>query len=77
MARMWGLGDRTNPSSKTPGLVLNSEETMDVIWAPFTTSSDGAIPRTITLDSRAAFAPWESDKNGPSLSASIGHVLPP
>ena len=77
MARMWGLGDRTNPSSKTPGLVLNSEESMDVIWAPFSTSSDGSIPRTITLDSRAAFAPWESDKNGPSLSASIGHVLPP
>ncbi len=77
MARLWGLGDRTKPLSKTPGLVLNSDEKMDVVWAPFSTSSDGAIPRTITLDSRAAFAPWESDQNGPSLSASIGHVLPP
>tara|TARA_B110001452_G_scaffold265745_1_gene271047 strand:+ start:2141 stop:3838 length:1698 start_codon:yes stop_codon:yes gene_type:complete len=77
MARLWGLGDRTKPLSKTPGLVLNSDESMDVVWAPFSTSSDGAIPRTITLDSRAAFAPWESDQNSPSLSASIGHVLPP
>lgn len=77
LARMWGLGDRTNPESKSPGLVLNEEEVMDVIWAPFTTSSDGGLPRKITLESRAPFAPWESKENGPSLSASIGHVLPP
>ena len=77
LARMWGLGDRTNPESKSPGLVLNEEESMDIIWAPFTTTSDGGIPRNITLDSRAPFAPWESKENGPSLSASIGHVLPP
>ncbi len=77
LARLWGLGDRTNPLSKTPGLVLSNGEEMDVVWAPFSTSSDGAIPRNITLDSRAAFAPWESDENGPSLSASLGHVLPP
>ena len=77
LARMWGLGDRTNPESKSPGLVLNEEENMDVIWAPFATSSDGGIPRKISLESRAPFAPWESKENGPSLSASIGHVLPP
>ncbi len=77
LARMWGLGDRTNPESKSPGLVLNEQEDMDVIWAPFTTSSDGGLPRKITLESRAPFAPWESEENGPSLSASIGHVLPP
>ena len=76
MARMWALGDRSNPVSKTPGLVVTEEE-IDVTWAPFSTSSDGGIPRTLNLNSRAAFAPWESDSNGPMMSASIGHVLPP
>ena len=77
MSRLWGLGDRSRPSSKTPGLVLSIDEEMDVIWAPFSTSSDGSIPRTIKLHSRAPFAPWESQENGPTLTASIGHVLPP
>ena len=77
LSRLWGLGDRTSPESKAPGLVLSSDEKMDIIWAPFSTSSDGSIPRTIKLESRAPFAPWESMENGPSLSASIGHVLPP
>ena len=49
MSRLWGLGDRSSPSSKTPGLVLSIDEEMDVIWAPFSTSSDGSIPRTIKL----------------------------
>jgi archaeosine synthase len=77
MARLWGLGDRSSLASKTPGLVLSSNEEMDVEWAPFFTSNDGAIPRNITLESRAPFAPWENPTNGPKLSASIGHVLPP
>ena len=76
MARMWALGDRSNPVSKTPGLVV-TDEGIEVTWAPFSTSSDGGIPRTLNLNSRAAFAPWESDSNGPMMSASIGHVLPP
>jgi len=76
MARLWGLGDRSNPVSKTPSLVVTDEE-IDVSLAPFSTSSDGGIPRVITLNSRAPFAPWESDENGPVLTASIGHVLPP
>lgn len=76
LARLWSLGDRSAPSSFTPGLVITDDE-MDVVWAPFSTSSDGAIPRTITLNSRAPYAPWESEENGPVLTASIGHVLPP
>ena len=76
MARMWALGDRSDPVSKTPGLVVSDEE-LEVTWAPFITSSDGGIPRTLHLNSRAAFAPWESDDDGPMMSASIGHVLPP
>ena len=77
MSRLWGLGDRSSPSSMAPGLVLSPKDEYDVIWAPFVTTGDGAIPRSITLESRAPFAPWESEENGPSLSASIGHVLPP
>ena len=42
LSRLWGLGDRTSPASKAPGLVLSSDEKMDVIWAPFSTSSDGS-----------------------------------
>ena len=76
MSRLWGLGDRANPVSHTPGLVVINDE-IEVQWAPFTTSSDGAIPRVIKLISRAPFAPWESSGNGPTLEASIGHVLPP
>ena len=76
MARLWALGDRSSPQSKTPGLVV-TEDDFDVDYAPFSVSSDGGIPRTIQLESRAPFAPWESEDNGPTLSASIGHVLPP
>ncbi|MBT4066314.1 MAG: DUF5591 domain-containing protein [Euryarchaeota archaeon] len=77
MARLWGLGDRSKLASITPGLVLSHNEERDVDWAPFSTSNDGSIPRIITLESRAPFAPWENPDNGPTLSASIGHVLPP
>ena len=76
MSRMWALGDRSNPVSKTPGLVVTDEE-FEVLWAPFSTSSDGGIPRVLNLESRAPFAPWESDDNSPMMKASIGHVLPP
>ena len=76
MARMWALGDRSKPVSNTPGIVV-SDEDFEVTWAPFSTSSDGGIPRTLNLNSRAPFAPWESNENGPMMSASIGHVLPP
>ena len=76
MARLWSLGDRRSPKSKTPGLVITNEN-IDVDFAPFRISSDSKIPRTVQLESRAAFAPWESKENGPVLSASIGHVLPP
>ena len=76
MSRFWGLGDRTNPISFTPGLVI-SDDGVDLEWAPFSTTSDGSIPRSIKLISRAPFAPWESEENGPVLDASIGHVLPP
>ena len=76
MARLWGLGDRINPISKLPGLVITDDE-FDVSIAPFKTTSDGGIPRRVQLISRAPFAPWESTDNGPTLSASIGLVLPP
>tara|TARA_B100000614_G_C14545357_1_gene491869 strand:+ start:417 stop:2153 length:1737 start_codon:yes stop_codon:yes gene_type:complete len=77
MARMWALGDRVKPASYTPGLVISNVEEFDVNWAPFLTTGDGSIPRSITLESRAPFAPWENPENGPKLIAKIGHVLPP
>ena len=76
MTRLWGLGDRLSPISMTPGLVI-SDDAMSVLFAPFKIQNDGGIPRAIKLISRAPFAPWESQENGPTLSASIGHVLPP
>ena len=76
MARLWGLGDRSKPVSFTPGLVVTDEK-IELEMAPFSTTSDGRIPRGIKLISRAPFAPWESQENGPILDASIGHVLPP
>ncbi len=77
MARIWSLGDRTNPESFTPGLVLGSNEKMDIHFAPFSTKGDSEIPRNITVNSRGVFAPWVSNTIGPELVASIGHVLPP
>ena len=68
------FGGRNNPCSKT-WIVTDNE--FDITLAPFRISSDGGIPRTVNLISRAPFAPWESTDNGPKLSASIGHVLPP
>ena len=76
MARLWALGDRNDPSSKTPGLVITDDD-FGISLAPFSISSDGGLPRIVNLNSRAPFAPWESEDNGPKLSASIGHVLPP
>ena len=60
MSRFWGLGDRTNPISFTPGLVI-SDDVIDLEWAPFSTTSDGSIPRSIKLISRAPFA-WKVRK---------------
>lgn len=77
MARLWGLGDRSEPSSFTPGLVLMDGDDASVSIAPFITSKDGGIPAIIKLEARAAFAPWEGSDFSPMLSASIGHVLPP
>ncbi len=77
MARLWALGDRSNPSSHTPGLVISDGENLGIDWAPFMSHTDGEIPRGLTLESRAAFAPWESEENGPVMEAKLGHVLPP
>ena len=76
-ARIWGLGDRKNIISHTPGLIINSNENFSIDYAPFEISSDGHIPRGITIKSRGAFAPWLTEENSPIMSASIGHVLPP
>ena len=76
-SRIWGLGDRKDPASTTPGLVLSPSEIFDLKFAPFVSRSDGGIPRGIEIESRAPFAPWVSPENGPNMSASIGHVLPP
>ena len=76
-SRIWGLGDRKSPSSYTPGIVISGNEEYDIKFAPFKISSDGGIPRNIEINSRAPFAPWISNENGPNMSASLGHVLPP
>jgi archaeosine synthase len=76
-ARIWGLGDRKNPIAHTPSLIINPTEDFSVDYAPFEISSDGQIPRGITIRSRGPFAPWITEENSPVMSASIGHVLPP
>ena len=44
MSRFWGIGDRTNPVSKTPGIVVSDDELISY-GRHFSTSSDGSIPR--------------------------------
>ena len=77
MARLWALGDRTEPLAWAPGLVISADDDYPASIAPFQSSTDGGLPARLTISARVPMAPWENSGNGPVLSASIGHVLPP
>ena len=77
-ARLWGLGDRSEPGARTPALVLlDGDSSIDVALAPFHAETTRTLPATLTLSSRGAFEVPAFDALGPSWSVGLGHVLPP
>ena len=77
-ARRWGLGDRKEPVSETPAVVLMSgDPTLPLTYAPFESSTTSSIPSVLNIRSRGAFSPPEFEENAPHYEVSVGHVLPP
>lgn len=77
-ARQWALGDRKNPVSSTPALVLlDGDIDVEAHLAPFRSTTDDTIPATLHFESRLPLSPPSFSSNSPKWSVSIGHVLPP
>jgi archaeosine synthase len=77
-ARLWGLGDRNDPTAQTPGVVLmEGDPTMPLNYAPFESTSSGTLPSVLEVRSRGSFGPPDFGEIGPHYSVSVGHVLPP
>ena len=77
-ARRWGLGDRKEPVSETPAVVLMSgDPTLPLTYAPFESSTTSSIPSVLNIRSRGAFSPPEFEESAPHYEVSVGHVLPP
>ncbi len=77
-ARIWGLGNRSNPVAQTPCLIsaLNDPQELEEI-APFRSSQTRTIPAKLMIDTPHCLTPPDFDVPGPIFEASIGHVLPP
>ena len=77
-ARVWGLGDRKNPVSRTPGvMLLEGDLTLPVTYAPFASTTTPTLPANLCVTARAPFSPPDFSENAPSYTVNIGHVLPP
>ena len=77
-ARRWGLGDRKEPVSETPGVVLMAgDPSLPLTYAPFESSTTSSIPSVLNIRSRGAFSPPEFEENAPVYEVNLGHVLPP
>lgn len=77
-ARSWGLGDRKNPSSITPALVLMQEDpSLPVNYAPFESSTTHTLPSILSIRSLGHFSPPAFEVLGPHYEVNLGHVLPP
>jgi archaeosine synthase len=75
---MWGLGDRRNPSTTTPGLVLMDDDMeVPLAYAPFSSTTSSTLPAVLEVVSRGPFSPPDFSENAPSYSVDLGHVLPP
>ncbi|MGA0240434.1 MAG: hypothetical protein ACO3L7_03690, partial [Poseidonia sp.] len=77
-ARVWGLGDRKQPCSHTPGVVLlEGDPSLPLNYAPFESATTATLPATLDLRARGPFSPPQFSEILPNYSVSIGHVLPP
>ena len=77
-ARVWGLGDRSSPAVKTPAFISteDDDEACKNI-AAFHCVQSRTIPARITISTKHCLIPPAFDRLGPTMEASVGHVLPP
>ena len=76
--RVWGLGDRSSPAVRTPALISTDgdDEACKEISA-FHCQQTRTIPARITITTHHSLMPPAFSEQGPSMEASVGHVLPP
>lgn len=77
-ARVFKLGDRKEPVSKTPALIIFDEDSeLSLNMAPFKCSRIGdSLPPTFEISGRAPLVP-PFDKISPNWEFNQGHVYPP
>jgi archaeosine synthase len=77
-ARVWGLGDRSSPSVRTPAFISteDDEDTCKQL-AAFHCQQTRTIPARVRISTQHCLIPPTFDQIGPLFEASIGHVLPP
>ena len=77
-ARIWGLGDRSSPAIHTPALIsTEDDEEACRQMSAFHCQQTRTIPARITISTHHHLIPPEFTGPGPTMDASIGHVLPP
>ena len=77
-ARVWGLGDRSSPAIHTPALIsTEDDEEACRQMSAFHCQQTRTIPARITISTYHHLIPPEFKGPGPTMDASIGHVLPP
>ena len=78
-ARIFGLGDRANPSAFTPGLCLTAlDPEINVELAPLLVEHDSEqLPATLSITARGNWAYPFEEGDVPTFSADEGHTLPP
>ena len=77
-ARVWGLGDRSSPSVRTPAFIsTDGDDDACKRIAAFHCTQTRTIPAEMTISTQHNFVPPSFDYSGPQMTASVGHVLPP
>ena len=77
-ARIWGLGDRSSPAIRTPAFISTEDDGDDFRQlSAFHCQQTRTIPARITISTHHHLIPTTFERQGPTMEASIGHVLPP
>ncbi|MGB1660397.1 MAG: hypothetical protein ACPHHS_07875, partial [Candidatus Poseidoniaceae archaeon] len=75
-SRVWGLGNRSSPAVKTPAFI-STEDDDDACkdLAAFHCLQTRTIPAEITVSTHHHLIPPDFQQAGPTMRASVGHVL--
>ena len=75
-ARIWGLGDRSSPAIRTPAFISTEDDGDDFRQlSAFHCQQTRTIPTRITISTHHHLIPPTFERQGPTMEASIGHVL--